>query len=54
LEQTYGYTKEKAEEYKNALIAASGATSGLSTTIKEFGDLYKATKAVEKATQDIT
>ena len=54
LEKTYGYSKEKAEEYKNALIDATWATSSLSTTIKEFGELYKATKAIEKATQEIT
>jgi hypothetical protein len=46
LEQEYGFTREEAESYVNTLGEAAYATSGLTTTVKVFGDLWKATEKV--------
>lgn len=54
LEQQYGYTTKQAEEYVNQLGIAAYATSGLSTTVKIFGELWKATEKINQSLTRLT
>lgn len=54
LEHQYGFTAEEAEAYVTALGEAAFATSGLTTTVKVFGDLWKATEKVNQSMERLT
>ena len=54
LEQQYGYSYETAQNYIQVLGDAAYATSGLSTTVKTFGKLWKATEKINQSLSRLT
>ena len=49
LQYEYGYTAEEAKNYINTLGEAAYATSKLATTVKTFGELWKATEKINQS-----
>ena len=54
LEQQYGYTTEQAKAYVGSLGDAAFATSNLETTVRTFGELWKATEKINQSMERLT
>lgn len=54
LEQQYGFTTEQAKTYIDSLGEAAYATSSLETTVRAFGDLWKATEKINQSMERLT
>lgn len=54
LQYEYGYTAEEAQAYTATLGEAAYATSKLATTVRAFGDLWKATEKINQSMTRLT
>lgn len=54
LQQQYGFSADEAKEYVDVLGKAAYATSGLTTTVRVFGELWKATEKINQSIKRLT